>query len=128
MSLNDPFESLPVPDSLEESHRVGLVAADLAHLDSGALLDVLLERVQHILAVDTVAVLLVDTAATQLVAHAARGLEEELRQGTRVPIGRGFAGRIASDPGGVRSAAATVSTYQRWKRSGDQPRWRTSQS
>jgi putative methionine-R-sulfoxide reductase with GAF domain len=97
VSLNDPFESLPIPDSLEEFHRVGLVAADLAHLDSGALLDVLLERVQHILAVDTVAVLLVDTAATQLVAHAARGLEEELRQGTRVPIGRGFAGRIAAE-------------------------------
>jgi ABC-type thiamine transport system ATPase subunit len=32
------------------------------------------------------------------------------------------------EPGAVRSAAATVSTYQRWKRSGGQPRWRTSQS
>jgi serine phosphatase RsbU (regulator of sigma subunit) len=97
VSLDDPFGSLAGRDRIEELHRVELLAADLAHLDSGALLDVLLERVQHILAVDTVAVLLVDTAATQLVAHATRGLDEELRQGTRVPIGRGFAGRIASE-------------------------------
>ena len=33
----------------------------------------------------------------------------------------------AGDPGAVRSAAATVSTYHRWNRSGGQPRWRTSQ-
>jgi serine phosphatase RsbU (regulator of sigma subunit) len=97
VSFDEPFEALADPDTLAELHRVELIAADLAHLDSGALLDVLLERVQHILSVDTVAVLLVDTAATQLVAHATRGLEEEIRQGTRVPIGRGFAGRIASE-------------------------------
>jgi serine phosphatase RsbU (regulator of sigma subunit) len=98
VGLVDPLESLAARSSEEELRRVGFIAdADLALLDSGALLDVLLERVQHILSVDTVAVLLVDTAATQLVAHAARGLEEELRQGTRVPIGRGFAGRIARE-------------------------------
>ncbi len=98
MSLDDPSESRVGRDSHEELRRVGWITdADLAHLDSGALLDILLKRVQHILAVDTVAVLLVDTAATQLVAHAARGLEEEVRQGTRLPIGQGFAGRIASE-------------------------------
>jgi hypothetical protein len=32
------------------------------------------------------------------------------------------------DSGAVRSAAATVSTYQCWNLSGGQPRWRTSQS
>ncbi len=32
----------------------------------------------------------------QLVAAAANGLEEEVQQGTRIPIGRGFAGRIAA--------------------------------
>ena len=75
MSLDDPFESPADGDSLDELRRIELIAADLAHLDSGALLDALLERVQRVLSVDTVAVLLVDTAATQLVAHAARGLE-----------------------------------------------------
>ena len=30
-----------------------------------------------------------------LIARAARGIEEEVRQGVRVPVGVGFAGRIA---------------------------------
>jgi hypothetical protein len=34
--------------------------------------------------------------ARQLVATAAKGLEEEVRQGFRLSIGRGFAGRVAS--------------------------------
>ena len=32
-----------------------------------------------------------------LVARAARGIEEEVRQGVRIPIGRGFAGRVAAE-------------------------------
>jgi Stage II sporulation protein E (SpoIIE)/GAF domain len=32
----------------------------------------------------------------QLVAAAAAGLEEEVRQGVRIPVGRGFAGRVAA--------------------------------
>jgi serine phosphatase RsbU (regulator of sigma subunit) len=97
LSLDGPIES-PAGRSQEELRRVGLITdANLAHLDSSALLDVLLERVQRLLAVDTVTVLLADSAHSQLVAHATRGLDEEVRQGTRVPIGRGFAGRIASE-------------------------------
>jgi sigma-B regulation protein RsbU (phosphoserine phosphatase) len=69
----------------------------LAALDAAGLLDELLARIQELLEVDTVAVLLLDHAAHQLVAHAARGLEEELRQGVRLPVGHGFAGRIAAD-------------------------------
>ena len=33
----------------------------------------------------------------QLIATAAAGLEEEVRQGVRIPVGRGFAGRIAAE-------------------------------
>jgi hypothetical protein len=41
-------------------------------------------------------VLLLDFSSGQLVATAAAGLEEEVRQGVRIPVGRGFAGRIAA--------------------------------
>ena len=36
------------------------------------------------------------SAGSQLIARAARGLEEEVHQGVRVPVGRGFAGRVAA--------------------------------
>jgi sigma-B regulation protein RsbU (phosphoserine phosphatase) len=45
----------------------------------------------------TVALLLVDDSGQYLTARVAMGLEEEVRQGSRVPIGLGFAGRIASE-------------------------------
>src|SRR3712207_6519384 len=32
-----------------------------------------------------------------LVARAAKGIEEEVEQGVRIPLGRGFAGRIAAE-------------------------------
>ena len=59
-------------------------------------LDDLLDDVRDRIGADTVAVLLLDRGGTQLVARAARGLEEEVHQGVRVPVGAGFAGRIAS--------------------------------
>ncbi len=40
--------------------------------------------------------LLLDASSGMLVAAAAAGLEEEVRQGVRIPVGRGFAGRIAA--------------------------------
>jgi sigma-B regulation protein RsbU (phosphoserine phosphatase) len=42
-------------------------------------------------------VLLLDYSSGQLIATAAAGLEEEVRQGVRIPVGRGFAGRIAAE-------------------------------
>lgn len=88
----------PVSDSTEELRRVdAVVDHELAALDATDLLDELLERIQQLMAVDTVAVLLLDQRANQLVAHAARGLEEEVRQGVRLPVGRGFGGRIAAE-------------------------------
>jgi len=69
----------------------------LAHLSPEALLDELLIRVREILDADTAAVLLLDEATDELVARAAKGLEEEVEQGVRIPVGKGFAGRIAAD-------------------------------
>lgn len=70
--------------------------ATLSRLDVSDLLDELLDRVRELLGVDTAAVLLLDTHAQQLVATAAKGLEEEVRAGARIPVGAGFAGRVAA--------------------------------
>jgi anti-sigma regulatory factor (Ser/Thr protein kinase)/putative methionine-R-sulfoxide reductase with GAF domain len=69
----------------------------LAQLDVNDLLSELLGRVRTLLHADTAAVLLLDPATDELVATAARGIEEEVRQGVRIPIGKGFAGRIAAE-------------------------------
>jgi phosphoserine phosphatase RsbU/P len=71
--------------------------AALARLDDRELLVELLDRTREILRADTAAVLLLDFSSGQLIATAAAGLEEEVRQGVRIPVGRGFAGRIAAD-------------------------------
>jgi hypothetical protein len=69
----------------------------LAYLDLDELLTEMLDRVLDVLEVDTAAVLLLDESGEELFARAARGIEEEVRQGVRVPIGHGFAGRIAAE-------------------------------
>jgi GAF domain-containing protein len=71
--------------------------AALAHLRLDELLGALLERTREILEVDTCAILLLDEATNELVARAALGIEEEVEQGVRVPVGGGFAGRIAAE-------------------------------
>src|ERR1700733_178906 len=68
----------------------------LSLLDPPALLAALAERVREALQADTAVVLLLDPSGTHLVATAASGLEEEVRQGVRIPVGRGFAGRVAA--------------------------------
>jgi signal transduction histidine kinase len=70
--------------------------AALAHLELLPLLEALLPRIHDTLDVDTVAVLLLEEATAELVATAAVGIEEEVEQGVRIPLGRGFAGRIAA--------------------------------
>jgi phosphoserine phosphatase RsbU/P len=70
--------------------------AALARLDDRDLLAELLDRTREILRADTAAVLLLDFSSGQLIATAAAGLEEEVRQGVRIPVGRGFAGHIAA--------------------------------
>jgi signal transduction histidine kinase len=68
----------------------------LAHLELEQLLTVLLPRIRDILSADTCAVLLLDDSGEELIARAAVGIEEEVEQGVRIPVGRGFAGRIAA--------------------------------
>ncbi|MFG1608541.1 PP2C family protein-serine/threonine phosphatase [Actinoplanes sp. NPDC049265] len=70
--------------------------AALSHLDAADLLDELLDRVRDLLEADTVALLLLDPHAQQLVATAAKGLEDEVRQGYRTAVGKGFAGQVAA--------------------------------
>jgi signal transduction histidine kinase len=72
-----------------------LTDAALAHLHLDELLDALLDRTREVLEVDTCAVLLLDDATNELVARAAVGVEEEVESGVRVPVGAGFAGRVA---------------------------------
>jgi signal transduction histidine kinase len=68
----------------------------LAHLDLDELLPVLLPRIRDILRTDTCALLLLDEEHDELVARAAVGIEEEVDRGVRIPLGKGFAGRVAA--------------------------------
>ncbi len=71
--------------------------AALAHLSEEDLLTELLRRITEILDADTAAFLLLDEESDELHARAARGIEEEVEQGVRIPVGQGFAGRIAAE-------------------------------
>jgi signal transduction histidine kinase len=88
-------------DAIHDAERLrrlqALTDAALAHLDLDELLAALLERTRDILGVDTSAVLLLEEETQELVARAAVGIEEEVEQGVRIPVGRGFAGRIAAE-------------------------------
>jgi serine phosphatase RsbU (regulator of sigma subunit) len=87
-----------LPDWTEKLRDIQLITdAALSALDPQALLEALVGRVKDALQADTAAVLLLDSPSGQLVATAASGLEEEVRQGVRIPLGRGFAGRIAAE-------------------------------
>jgi serine phosphatase RsbU (regulator of sigma subunit)/anti-sigma regulatory factor (Ser/Thr protein kinase) len=71
--------------------------AALSYLPLDDLLEQLLVRVREILEVDTAAILLLSEDGRALVARAAKGIEEEVERGVRIPVGRGFAGRIAAE-------------------------------
>jgi GAF domain-containing protein/anti-sigma regulatory factor (Ser/Thr protein kinase) len=70
--------------------------AALAYLSEDDLLTELLRRITEILDTDTAAILLLDERTNELHARAAKGIEEEVEQGVRIPVGRGFAGRVAA--------------------------------
>jgi phosphoserine phosphatase RsbU/P len=95
---SEPLQAAPLKKrrQLEENLR-DISAVTRASLDLDELLPLLLDQVLDLLRCDTAAVLLFDAKSDQLVARAARGLEEEVRQGVRIPVGVGFAGRIASE-------------------------------
>ena len=86
------------PDSTPDRLRdfESLTDSELSRLDEQEFLAELLVRAKDILQADTAAVLLLDFSSGQLIATAAAGLEEEVHQGVRIPVGRGFAGRIAA--------------------------------
>jgi signal transduction histidine kinase len=85
-------------EDVERLRRLqALTDAALAHLELEQLLASLLLRTRELLGGDTCAVLLLDEEANELVARAAVGIEEEVEQGVRIPVGRGFAGRVAAD-------------------------------
>ncbi len=87
------------PEPVEVRLRAiqSITDAALSSLDDRALLGELLDRIREILRTDTAAILLLDDSSGQLIATAAAGLEEEVRQGVHVPVGQGFAGRIAAE-------------------------------
>jgi putative methionine-R-sulfoxide reductase with GAF domain len=87
-----------VTEEGEERLR-GLLAitdAALNQLDVDELLTELTARTRELVNADTATILLLDPAGRELVATATSGLEREVRQGARVPLGEGFAGRIAA--------------------------------
>lgn len=92
-----------------EAARLGnlqaITSAVLGHLALDDLLNELLTRIRVALSTDTAAVLLLNDDATALVARAARGLEEEVEQGSTIPLGKGFG--AASPPSDGRSSSMT---------------------
>ena len=90
----DPGARRLAADRLRDVEAV--TDAALSRLDEQALLNALVTRVKDVLGADTAGVLLLDGPAGQLVAAAASGIEEEVRQGVRIPLGAGFAGRVAA--------------------------------
>jgi PAS domain S-box-containing protein len=84
--------------ALEQLRAIQTVTeAALAHLELDGLLAALLDRISEALSVDTVAILLFHEDEGVLIPRAAKGIEEEVAAGIRLPLGRGFAGRIAAE-------------------------------
>jgi PAS domain S-box-containing protein len=82
-----------VETAIERMRRVQTVTeVALAHLSLEKLLAELIDRVREAMDVDTVVILLLEEDS-HLVAWAAKGLELDVR--IRVPLGAGFAGRVA---------------------------------
>ncbi len=95
---DEPSSAAGVPPEWTDRLRgiQSVTDAALSMLDPQALLAELVDRARDALHADTAAILLLDHTSGQLVATAASGLEEEVRRGVRIPVGRGFAGRIAA--------------------------------
>ena len=88
----------PSASAEEKLRRIGFMSDNsLVHIEGDALLTELLERVRQVMNADTSVILLLEPGSKELVATASRGIETEVRQGVRVPLGKGFAGRIAME-------------------------------
>ena len=85
--------SLDAEDRLQQLETI--IGAPAEHLGLAELLAETLQRLREVMDVDTATVLRYQASDRQLVAFAAAGIEEEVHQGVRVPVGNGFAGRVA---------------------------------
>ncbi|MBV9213083.1 MAG: SpoIIE family protein phosphatase [Actinobacteria bacterium] len=82
-------------ESLARLQQVTDVA--LTHLKLDDLLSELLSRVSQVLGSDVAVILLSEEPADELRAYAARGLPETVWRELHIPLGQGFAGRIAAE-------------------------------
>jgi GAF domain-containing protein len=104
-----PARDIALPE--ERLRRLQSVTdAALALLSLDDLLEEMLVRISDALDADTCAILLLDEETNELVARAARGIEEEVQEGVRIPVGRGFAGRVAAERRPV--AVPDVDTFE----------------
>ncbi len=85
----------PADDRLQVLEAI--TDAGLGRLVPEKVITTILERMRDVLGVDTATVLQHDPSARQLQAIAASGMEEEVYQAVRIPVGAGFAGRVASE-------------------------------
>ena len=94
-------DEAPIPEEQRPAQALAdvdeVTDAALAYLSMEDLLGELLERISAAIGSDTAAILLHDDRRGVLVARAAKGIEEEVRRGTTIPVGAGFAGRIAKE-------------------------------
>ncbi|HZC08397.1 MAG TPA: GAF domain-containing protein [Ktedonobacterales bacterium] len=81
----------------------------LMRLSLDDLLEALLERASDSLKTDTATLLLLDEQGSTLTARAARGLDEDVVKQIHVPIGHGFAGRIAASGEPLYLSDTTIS-------------------
>ena len=93
-----PAENRALPGRDASARRLlrleAITETALSHLDLQDLLDELLDRIRDLLDADTAVMLLVE--GDVLIPRATKGLEEELEADVRIPIGKGFAGRVAA--------------------------------
>jgi signal transduction histidine kinase len=83
-------------DAAEVLRRLQAVTdTALTKLTTEGLLQELVDRLKEVLAVDTAALLLLDPATDLLVTRAATGLQSDLERTVPIPVGEGFAGRVA---------------------------------
>jgi PAS domain S-box-containing protein len=94
--LNEELDRGVAERTTELRQLQALTDTALEHLALDELLPAVLERMQAVLGVDNAAILLLDADRQTLHVRAARGPEEAVAAQVCVPVGQGFAGRIAA--------------------------------
>ncbi len=102
VGLAHDITALRLVEQQAERHRRQLQAIQtltdtaLTHLELDDLLHEMLGRLSEVMETDNAAILLMREDGQMLVMRAEHGLEEEVADRVYVPVGRGFAGRIAA--------------------------------